>query len=63
MYKQFNLGNGLRLTQSDDMGIFLHFKTQDGKESGLTLDRHDGLNPGKVWAEEILANVPTEGED
>jgi len=58
MYKAICLSHGLRLTQSDDMGIFLHFATKDGQEKGgICLDRNPKIAPGKEWALEILESV------
>ena len=60
MYKQIDLGNGLRLTQSDpkDMGIFLHFKApKSGFQCGIRLDGHD-MDNGSTWAKEMLEDIP-----
>lgn len=60
MYKKIDLGNGLRLTQSDDMGIFLHFRSKSGNESGMKLSTGDSVQPGLNWASEILSEVQDE---
>jgi len=57
MYKQKELSQGLRLTLSDDEGVFLHFKTKDGNGSGICLNQHETFNPGLKWAEEQLEDV------
>ena len=49
--KEIHLGNGLRLTESSDMGIFLHYKTKSGKSSGEKIS-----NVGYDWAVELLSN-------
>ena len=59
MYKQIKLDNGLRLTQSNDMGIFLHFTTRNGEhKGGICLDGNPKMAPGKKWALEILESIP-----
>lgn len=54
--KTLELGHGLKLTESEDMGIFLHFKTNGGLSSGMSLDQ--GLRVGLRWAKELLQDVP-----
>jgi len=54
MCKQIKISNGLRLTQSDDMGIFLHFSTSDGRASGINLSPDSEINHPYVWAVEQL---------
>lgn len=49
-----DLGNGLRLTCSDEDGIFLHFTSKSGKQSGLRLDADENMDCGKTWALELL---------
>ena len=49
--KEIDLGSGLRLTESDDMGIFLHYKNISGKESGERIDKN---SRGYDWAVELL---------
>lgn len=49
--KEINLGNGLRLTESDDMGIFLHYKSVSGQESGECINKN---SRGYAWATELL---------
>ena len=56
MYQNMDLGNGLRLTCSDEDGIFLHFESKSGKQSGMRLDvdNGDNMDCGKSWAMESL---------
>ena len=35
--KEIDLGNGLRITKSSDMGVFMHFKSAEGFESGKSI--------------------------
>lgn len=53
--KEIDLGNGLRLTESYDMGIFLHFESASGHQSGVFMGNTDDC-PGHKWATELLAN-------
>ena len=53
------LGCGLRLTQSSDMGIFLHYKSDSGKESGEAIKAG---HAGYVWATELLQGK-SKGDD
>jgi hypothetical protein len=59
MHKKKDIGNGLRLTISDDMGVFLHCQTAEGKAAGMCLS---GKFPEafEAWALEQLADVPDE---
>jgi hypothetical protein len=59
MYKQIDLGNGLRLTESDDMGIFIHYKSKSGHDCGQFMGNTDDTM-GHRWATELLADVPDE---
>ena len=54
--KEIKLGHGLRLTESEDMGIFIHYESMSGHESGMFLGNTDET-PGHKWAAELLANV------
>jgi hypothetical protein len=45
MFKKKSLGHGLKLTQSDDMVILLHFKSKSGKMSGIRLNQDSRDNP------------------
>ena len=49
--REVNAGNGLRVTESDDMGIFLHFENKAGKQSGMKIDVNNFLYQ---WALELL---------
>lgn len=54
-YQNIDLGNGLRITISQDMGMFIHFESKSGHESGMFLgNTHE--TPGHVWASELLAS-------
>lgn len=52
--KEIDLGGGLRLTESEDMGIFLHFKTKEGNCTGQSLSIGTA---GYRWAVELLEDV------
>ena len=58
MYKEIDLGNGLRLTESKDMGIFIHYKSKKGHSSGQFMGNTDDTM-GHRWAVELLADVPS----
>jgi len=60
--KKLELGNGLKLTESDDMGVFLHFKTKDGNSSGMSLEQGP-ICVGLRWAQELLEDVQDVKED
>lgn len=53
--KTLKLGNGLKITESEDMGVVLHFKTREGTSGGIFLDPEFA---GYGWAQEMLADVP-----
>ena len=52
--KDIKLGNGLRLTESNDMGIFIHYKSESGSDSGSAINSSD---IGYLWATELLSKV------
>lgn len=54
--KSIDLGNGLRLTESDDMGIFIHYESKSGNHTGMFMGNTDDT-PGHRWATELLADV------
>jgi hypothetical protein len=56
--KEINLGNGLRLTESYDMGIFIHYKSKSGNRTGMFMGNTDDT-PGHKWAAELLEAVDT----
>lgn len=56
--KTLDLGNGLKLTQSKDMGIFLHFRTKDEKSDGGVSMEFERGRAGFEWAVEMLESVP-----
>ena len=58
MSKEFIVGNGVRLTESEDMGIFMQFESISGKKSGWCLEEG---KPGHEWAKEILKDVDDKG--
>jgi hypothetical protein len=49
--REIDLGSGLRLTESNDMGIFLHYKSISGKESGERIDKN---SKAYAWVVELL---------
>ncbi len=53
MGKQLDLGNGLRITESEDMGIFIHYKSKSGHECGQSMGNTDDTM-GHRWAVELL---------
>lgn len=55
--KEIDLGNGLRLTESHDMGIFLHFKSESGNQKGKAITP---ASIGYTWATELLAKLEQE---
>ena len=59
--KEIKIGKGIRLTESDDMGIFIHYKSISGNETGMFLGNTDDT-PGHKWAEELLATVEDESQ-
>ena len=61
MYKNVEIGNGLRLTQSDDMGIFLHCSTGKDISGGIRLDNKFPL-AFEIWAKFILDKEPESPE-
>lgn len=63
--KELKLGNGVRITESDDMGIFIHFESKTGNQTGQFLGNTDDT-PGHRWAVELLKyenDVYTADED
>ena len=56
MSKEFIVGNGVRITESQDMGIFIHFLSKSGNSSGYFLGNTSDT-PGHLWASEILESV------
>lgn len=57
--KEIDLGNGLRLTESYDMGMFLHFESLSGHQCGVFLGNTEDTM-GHKWAAELLATVDSE---
>lgn len=53
MVKEVIIGNGVRITESDDMGIFIHYKSISGKVFGVSLGSTKDT-PGHTWAKELL---------
>jgi hypothetical protein len=53
--KQVVVGSGVRITESDDMGIFIHFESISGNSTGCFLGNTDDT-PGHKWAVELLAD-------
>lgn len=51
--KQVKLGNGVRITESKDMGIFLHFESLSGHSEGWSLG-NTNKTFGHRWASELL---------
>ena len=56
MSKEFLVGNGVKITESEDMGIFIHFMSKSGNSSGYFLG-NTKETPGHLWASEILEGV------
>lgn len=56
MVKEKKIGHGLRITKSDDMGIFIHYESKTGHQSGMFLGNTDDT-PGHRWAAELLEKV------
>lgn len=54
--KEIILGHGLRLTESYDMGMFLHFKSKSGNHTGMFLGNTEDTI-GHKWAAELLSEV------
>jgi hypothetical protein len=54
--KTLDLGNGLTITESPNMGLVLHFETKDGALSGGIFLEPDFA--GYAWALEMLAEIP-----
>ncbi len=54
--KEIDLGNGLRLTESYDMGIFIQYESKSGNQSGMFMGNTDDT-PGHKWATELLAEI------
>jgi hypothetical protein len=54
MAKEFIVGEGVRITESDDMGIFIHFESISGNQTGQFLGNTSDT-PGHKWASELLA--------
>ncbi|MEE8299475.1 MAG: hypothetical protein V3R67_08875 [Thermodesulfobacteriota bacterium] len=61
MSKERKLSHGLRLTESEDMGIFMHYESKSGNHSGMFMGNTDDM-PGHRWAREILEDVPEKPE-
>lgn len=57
MSKEFIVGNGVRITESDDMGIFIHFESISGNHTGQFLGNTDDT-PGHKWAVDLLEDQP-----
>ena len=57
MAKEFIVGNGVRITESDDMGIFIHFESLSGNQTGQFLGNTNDT-AGHLWASELLADQP-----
>jgi hypothetical protein len=51
MKRELKISHGLNITESDDMGVFLHFEKKDGSRCGISLNE---LNTAKEWAQELL---------
>ena len=51
--KEIDLGNGLRLTESYDMGIFIHYESLSGNKTGMFMG-NTNETPGHKWASELL---------
>jgi hypothetical protein len=56
MGKEIKLGNGLRLTESEDMGMFMHYESKSGNHTGIFMGNTDDT-PGHKWAAELLEGV------
>jgi len=52
--KGIDLGNGLRLTESHGAGIFLHFTSESGSQSGELISKG---SRGYMWAVELLSKL------
>jgi len=54
MPKEFIVGHGVRITESEDMGIFIHFESLSGNHTGKSLE---SCEAGHKWASEIFDEV------
>jgi len=59
--KEFIVGNGVRITESEDMGIFIHFESLSGNQTGQFLGNTDDT-PGHKWAVELLEGLELKEE-
>jgi hypothetical protein len=62
MAKELTIGKGVRITESDDMGIFIHFESRSGNKTGQFLG-NTNHTPGHRWAEELLADQPERNDE
>lgn len=53
MSKRIDIGKGVYITDSEDMGMFIHFESLAGHQSGVFLG-NDESNPGFQWAKELF---------
>ena len=51
--KEVKLSHGVKITESEDMGIFIHYKSISGNDTGMFLG-NDEDTPGHLWARELL---------